>query len=312
MPWKNGYTISDETSMADDRVRWPEGARCCVSVVVNLSLAGGPAGVTPGDLGSSDSYFAMHDGLDALLRILERHAIRATFAVPAVMAAAYPAQVRTIAAAGHELAAQGLLHEDVSALARPEERARLARTTAMLAEATGRPPAGWFSLPRPGDAFAAGCVSEATMDLLLEAGYAYMGNGLADDLPHYWVTDFATRCAILTLPYYYHFDDQFFAMFPRRGSGLENPDMLERNWRAEFAAQYRRGRFFQMTVQPKNMGWAHRRRMLDAFLGDVRQQPSVWSATGLECASHWKQAFPPESALRLQPSIWEDHEGSLS
>jgi hypothetical protein len=40
------------------------------------------------------------------------------------------------------------------------------------------------------------------MDLLIEAGYAYMGNGLADDIPHYWVTDFTSRRAILTLPYY--------------------------------------------------------------------------------------------------------------
>ena len=53
-----------------------------------------------------------------------------------------------------------------------------------------------------------------------------MGNGLADDIPHYWVTDFASRRAILTLPYYYHFDDQFFLMFPRKGTGLEHPDAL--------------------------------------------------------------------------------------
>ena len=31
------------------------------------------------------------------------------------------------------------------------------------------------------------------MDLLIDAGYAYFGNGLADDIPHYWVTDFAHR-----------------------------------------------------------------------------------------------------------------------
>lgn len=312
MPWKNGYTISDETSMADSAIRWPDGARCCVSVVVNMSLASSPDGISPADLGSGDAYFAMHEGLDAVLRALDRHAFKATFAVPAAMAAVFPAQVREIAAAGHEIAAQGLAHEDVSRLARLEERSRLARTTETLADLAGKPPAGWFSLPRPGDPFAAGTVSEATMDLLLEAGYLYMGNSLADDLPHYWVTDFASRRAMLALPYYYHFDDQFFMLFPSRGSGLENPDFLVRNWRAEFQAQYRRGRFFQMTIQPKNSGWGHRSRMLDDFLGLMRQSPGLWSATSEQCARYWTQAFSAESSLHLEPGIWQDHEGSLS
>jgi hypothetical protein len=29
MPWKERYTISDEKSLADDEIRWPQGARCC-------------------------------------------------------------------------------------------------------------------------------------------------------------------------------------------------------------------------------------------------------------------------------------------
>ncbi len=49
----------------------------------------------------------------------------------------------------------------------------------------------------------------ARSDLMAEAGYAYLGNGLSDDIPHYWVSGFAARRSILTLPYYYHFDDQF-------------------------------------------------------------------------------------------------------
>src|SRR6202043_3944977 len=85
-----------------------------------------------------------------------------------------------------------------------------------------------FSLPRQGDRYAVGAVSPNTIDLLLEAGYVYLGNGLADDIPHYWVSNFASRRALLTLPYYYHFDDQFFLMFPRKGTGLEHPDALLR------------------------------------------------------------------------------------
>ncbi len=44
MPWKDGYTISDEKSLDDKDVRWPEGKRCAVHIVVDLSMAGGPGG----------------------------------------------------------------------------------------------------------------------------------------------------------------------------------------------------------------------------------------------------------------------------
>jgi hypothetical protein len=47
-------------------------------------------------------------------------------------------------------------------------------------------------------------------------------------------------------------------LYPRQGSGLENPDILFRNWRAEFAAQYKRGRFLNMTLHPGNVGWCNR------------------------------------------------------
>ena len=153
----------------------------------------------------------------------------------------------------------------MSLLGRDEERARLERTTEILARVAGQRPSGWFSLPRPGDKFAGGAISPHTIDLLIEGGYDYFGNGLADDVPHYWVSDFASRRAILTLPYYYHFDDQFFLLFPRKGTGLENPDALFRNWKAELDAQYKRGRQFSMVLHPH----AHRLAQPAAHAGAV-------------------------------------------
>jgi hypothetical protein len=32
MPWKQGYTISDEISLSDKDLHWPDGNRCCVSI----------------------------------------------------------------------------------------------------------------------------------------------------------------------------------------------------------------------------------------------------------------------------------------
>jgi peptidoglycan-N-acetylglucosamine deacetylase len=46
--------------------------------------------------------------------------------------------VRSLAAEGHEIAAHGFRHEDVSGLEPQEERRRIARTTEILAEVTCR------------------------------------------------------------------------------------------------------------------------------------------------------------------------------
>jgi peptidoglycan-N-acetylglucosamine deacetylase len=311
MPWKDGYTISDEKSLADGDIRWPDGRRCAVHIVVDLSVAGGPEGTTPSDLKSAPARFAA-EGLDLLLAALEKYRLKATFAVPAVIAQIAPARIQQLVARGHEVAANGLMHEDVSALSREDEKARLDLAVEILAGIAGKRPSGWFSLPRQRDPFAGGTISPNTMDLLIEAGFAYMGNGLADDIPHYWVTDFASRRAILTLPYYYHFDDQFFCMFPTAGTGLENPDMLFRNWRAELDAQYKRGRFFTMALHPQHIGWCNRLAGLEDFLAYMVRLPGLWNPTGEECARYWSETYPAATHLRLEPSIWKDYPGSLS
>jgi peptidoglycan/xylan/chitin deacetylase (PgdA/CDA1 family) len=287
-------------------------AACCFSVTVDLSPACGSGGITARDLETPESYYGMHGGLDALRAVLARHHLHATFAVPGVIAALYPATIRSLRDDGHEIAAHGLLHEDVSTLERAEEHDRLRRTTASIADVAGERPSGWYTLPRPSDKFAVGAISPNTVTLLLEEGYAYLGNSPADDVPHYWVADPNGPRAILAMPYYYHFDDQFFLLFPAKGTGLEHADALDRNWRAELAAQYRRGRAFNMTLHPHAIAWPHRQQRLDAFLAYAATLPGLWNATAGDCARHWVDTYPAATALRLEPSIWQDYDDCLS
>jgi len=309
MPWKDGYTISDEKSLADGEVRWPGDFRCCFSITVDLSVATGPEGITEADLASPKAQFGLHEGFDRVMETLGRFGLKATFATPAVMARIQARRLRVITQEGHEIAAEGFRHEDVSALSREDEAARIQLAGSVLSDVTGRRPDGWFSLPRQGDSFAGGTISPHTMDLLIDAGYAYFGNGLADDIPHHWVTDVSSGRSILTMPYYYHYDDQFFLLFPSKGTGLEHADSLFRNWRAEFDAQYRRGRHFHMTLHPYAVGFGHRLRLLESFIQHVCGFPAVWNATASAVIAHWRGLNP---AARLEPSIWRDYVGSLS
>ena len=142
MLWKQGYTISDERSLTDSELRWPDGARCCVAMTVDLSVASGPEGVTAADLTTPEALFGANQGLAALREVLRRHAMRATFAAPAIIANIHRDLVRSLTAEGHEIAAHGFRHEDVSGLERDEERRRIARATEILADVAGRNPAG--------------------------------------------------------------------------------------------------------------------------------------------------------------------------
>lgn len=312
MPWKDAYTVSNERTIPDGELRWPDGKSCCVSITVDLSLAATGEGLKLAELSTPVARFAMTEGLDNLLALLRRHGLLATFAVPAAMARIHGPRLREIQAEGHEIAAEALLHEDVSALPREIEKRRLERTTAIIAEAIGKAPAGWFMLSRQGDNFAGGTIGGNTIDLLIEAGYRYYGNGQADDAPHWWVTDFATRRALLAMPYYYHFDDQYFCMFPMKGTGLETVDMFVRNLRWEFEAQHKRGRHFHMTLHPQHTGYMHRLKMLDDFLVWMKGRPGLWNPTAAQCIAHWSATYPAATHLDLEPSIWKDYPGSLS
>ncbi len=312
MPWKEGYTISDEKSLVDSDVRWPDGNRVCVTVMLDLSLASGSQGLTAADLRNSSATFGLNEGISQVRSLLNRFGIKATVTVPAAMANILSDTILALRDEGHEIAALGLKHEDVSTLDREDEKTRLDMTTEILTKLTGERPSGWFGLPRSGDPFAGGTISANTMDLLIDAGYRYMGNGLSDDIPHYWVTDFEQKRAILTMPYFYHFDDQFFLMFPKKGTGLEHADALFANWTAEFDAQYKRGRYFNMTIHPHAIGWCNRLKLLEDFFARMRDRPGVWNPTADEAARYWLETYPQETALKLEPSIWKDYPGSLS
>ena len=325
MPWKDHYTITDERSL--ERVDWPDGYQALALVIVDLAVRSGPDGIGDAELTTEprairglpqrapdDAEFGRSVGLPRLLDLFDRYAVQATFAVPAVTAEAWPQTVREVVARGHEVAAHGLRHEDVSRLDASEELRRLLATIETLTKVAGIRPAGWFALPRQQDRFPGGQISPRTMDLLIETGFEYMGNGMADDLPHYWVTDFATRRHIVTLPYYYHFDDQFFLMFPQpgQGSGLHNPAGLRENWRAELAATRALGRCFTMTLHPGLIGWSEGIGVLEGTLTAMREGASVWTPTGRAAAQWWKRRYPAATTLHLEPSIWQDHPGSLS
>ena len=323
MPWKDGYTTSDEKTMNDEDIEWPQGQQCAFSIVVDYRVKLDNDGT--GDEGADfrvqvhpknielrvknyQAEFGARMATWRLFDLFEKYALKVTFAVPAVMADLYPDSVREIIKRGHEVAAHGYEKDDISSLDIKEEKMLLEHTTQKLEAVCGERPKGWYSLPRQHDHYAGGELSSNTINLLVDSEYEYLGNGMADDIPYYWVTDFHTRRNILTLPYYCHFDDQFFLMFPPIGTGmaLENPRPLFQNWKEEFDAQYSRGRYFSIFVHPYLIGWGNRLELLENIICHVKDFPGVWNPTAIECARYWGAKYPAATSLKLEESIWKD------
>jgi peptidoglycan-N-acetylglucosamine deacetylase len=126
---------------------WPGGKRAAACFAFDLDaesavLSAAPAAASRMSVMSHQSYGPV-TGVPRLLRLLEGHGIRATLFVPGYTARRYPGVVAAIAAAGHEIAHHGYLHEPLTGVSEAEETGYLDRGIEALAEITGVRPAGY-------------------------------------------------------------------------------------------------------------------------------------------------------------------------
>jgi len=105
---------------------------------------------------------------EALLGIFEDHGVRATFFVLGWVAERQPELIRTIAAAGHEIASHGWDHVRVTHQTPAQFRDSIRRTKSLLEAITGQPVLGFRA---PSFSIVAG--REWALDVLIEEGYRY-------------------------------------------------------------------------------------------------------------------------------------------
>lgn len=169
--------------------RWPGGAR--LGIFFRVALEGwsdgtwpsfGPMGnpLQPGtpDLNALGWVeYGARRGIHRILDVLERQGLSTSMLVCGVLAERYPDMLRRIAETGHEIVAHSWGMDVIPAyLDEDAERANIGRTTDALERACGVRPMGWIS-PRASP-------SARTARLLAEAGYAWHGDTMNDDLPY--------------------------------------------------------------------------------------------------------------------------------
>lgn len=213
-------------------MRWPNGARLAVSVVVNFEEGaewqvgdGDPVSerigevisvVEPGrrDQGQEQIFaYGTRAGFWRMLDALDRHKIKATFFCCGQAVERAPGLAAEIAARGHEPALHGWRwrpHADYGSAA--AEAADLDRSIAAMRAACGVAPAGFFCR---------GSESRWTRALLVERDFLYTSNAFDDDVP-YWVSSLGKP--LLVVPYALDTNDMKFFHpngFARAGEMLD-------------------------------------------------------------------------------------------
>lgn len=168
---------------------WPGNKR--IAVVFNVCLEAWSDGKAPGispmgnplppgvldNMAISWAAYGAKRGIYRLLEGVERHDVKASVMVNAVLAERHPQAVKAVAAGGHEVLSHSYAMDVIPVLLSEEdERRNIRRCTELLADVSGQPVKGWLS-PR-------GTPSANTGRLLAEAGYAWHGDVMDDDLPY--------------------------------------------------------------------------------------------------------------------------------
>lgn len=266
---------------------WPGGNRVAVAVSFDsdhetTSLRAGDT--HPGRL--SQGEYGSRVGARRILELLERYRLPATFFVPAVTALLHPEEVKGYAAAGHEVALHGWIHEWNTEIPGQAERDLLHRSAEALERVSGERPLG---IRTPSWDF-----SDHTLGLIAELGLTYDSSLMADDDP-YEILDRGAGTGIVEIPVEWIRDDAPYLSMDRRTGTRPTPaprDLIQ-PWIDEFEAAYEAGGLFQLTMHPHLIGHRSRLVVLAELLDHIGSRPGVWYATHRQVADACAEQMHP-------------------
>ena len=258
--------------------QWPGGARCAVALSFDSDhetneLRDG--GKSIGRL--SWGQYGARVAVPRILKLLERHGVKATFYVPAVTALIHPDEQRRIVAEGHEIGIHGWIHELNSVLPYDDERGLMLRSADTLEKICGIRPVG---MRTPSWDF-----SWHTLEIAAEMGLLYDSSLMSDEDCYELLLD-GEPCGVVELPVEWVRDDAVYFMM-NRFSALRPytpPSDVFDIFRREFEAAYEDGGLFQLTMHPHVIGYRSRIWILDELIRLAQARPGVWFGTHEEVA----------------------------
>jgi peptidoglycan/xylan/chitin deacetylase (PgdA/CDA1 family) len=220
-------------------------------------------------------------GIPRILDLLDSHQIPSTFFVPGHTADRYPEAVRSIVAAGHEIAHHGYLHEQPTQLTLEQEIDALDRGLAALAEVAGVRPVGYRAPMWD--------LSWRTPALLAERDFLYDSSLMDADHPYELAITPGADRSLVEIPIQWALDDweQYCFLPDVSGSGLiESPRKARELWQLEFDGLRRVGGCWVLTNHPFLSGRPSRAAELGDLMRYVVDHDDVWVTDLATIAGH--------------------------
>lgn len=267
-------------------IRLPGGARIIVWTIVNLEVwdIGRPMArqILPAPTGQvllpdvpnwSWHEYGMRVGVWRFFRLFERLGIKPTLSLNARVCDDYPRVAAQARDAGWEF--MGHAWDQIPIHKIEDQAGMIGKSLDTIERFTGTRPIGWLG---PGLT-----QTEATPDLLAEAGIRYIGDWVYDDEP----TEIETRHGkLVTLPYTVELNDIPTMMVQHH----ESPYWLQR-CQDSFDRLYQEGeerpKIMAIAIHPYISGQPHRIRYLEAVYDYINRHDGVVHWNGLDMMKWW-------------------------
>jgi peptidoglycan/xylan/chitin deacetylase (PgdA/CDA1 family) len=280
-------------------ITWPPGYTAAACLTFDMDAE---AAVLSTDISSINRMSPMSHqsygplvGVPRILGILARHNLRATFFVPGYTAHRYPQVVRSVVAAGHEVAHHSYFHENTIGMDAQTEADMLDLGLEALHEVAGVRPAGYRAPMWE--------LNYHTPRLLAERGFRYDSSLMDADHPYRLAVD--ETAGVIEVPVSWGLDDwEQYAFLPGLiGSGvIESPAKALEMWTAELEAMHRLGACFVLTCHPFLSGRPARAEALERLIERMKALPGLWISTMAEVAEH-TAALNLDARALPQPEI---------
>jgi peptidoglycan/xylan/chitin deacetylase (PgdA/CDA1 family) len=216
--------------------------------------------------------YGVKRGIYRLLEAFDRHGVKSSVMVNAILAERAPEAVKAIANGGHEVLSHSYAMDVIPALLSDEdERKNIVRCTSLLEKVTGSKVRGWLS-PR-------GTSRPQTPQLLAEAGYTWYGDVFDDDLPY--VLTFGER-RIVALPLNTDVNDMPFMKYGNA------PQMMLESFQqnVKIAQERNEVSIIDVTNHAHIFGHPRGAYFYEKIIEQAASSSDIWIATRAEIADH--------------------------
>ena len=219
-------------------------------------------------------------GVYRLLDALAKVGACASFAVNAAVAERYPALIKDVLAAGHEIIAHStdMIGTSATGLDEADERALIKGSLDRLERACGQRPKGWHSIARS--------QSWNTPRLLAEAGVDFMCDWGNDELPFAMTT---AAGEIINIPLNHELSDRQILIVQQQSVASYAEQMRDAfGWLDGEAKAAGAGRMLPLAITPYIMGLPYRIGAFEDVLAWLASRDGAWFATGGEVLDAWR------------------------